>query len=192
MPIENDTVPGQGTAPADAREALLRRWLANWRAPFNPDAAGVVAEAETLEQESLAFAESVRQYFGELAGRSADADEPGVPGGTGVSGVPGAGPGSVWTPDLNDLLIASQVVVDMCQAMLDGYEVGAARQKTVERIYKTVKPLPDAIRQAMAPDFGADAPAGSVTPGAPPAGGGPAGAPDYGRTVPRRSEPDPD
>ena len=171
MPTQNDTDTGRDSASADPREALMRRWFATLRPPVNADVAGVVEEAEALEQESIAFADSVRQQFG----------EPGA-------GRPGFGPAPGQAPDLQDLLIATQVVVDMCEALLQEYKVAAARQQVVAAIYDVVKTVPDTVREAMAPDFGT----GSAAPDEPGTGAGPTDAPDDGHGGPRRSRRDPD
>ena len=172
MPIQNDSDTGRGSTPAD-REALMRRWFATLRPPLNPDTAGVVEEAEAIEQESIAFADSVRRHFGE-------------PGG----GQPGFGPAPGQAPELQDLLIATQVVVGMCEALLQEYQVSAARQQVVAGIYDTVKSIPDTIRQAMAPPPGSDPATWSPTSDAP-GTGATADAPDDDRAR-RRSERDRD
>ncbi len=171
MPIDKDFDTG-GVTPADERaEAILRQWFARTARPLNSDSAGVIGEAEAIERESRAFADSVRLESEDLVdprfGRR--------------PGSPGVGPGAERTLDLRDLLIASQVVVDMCEALLEDYKVTAARQQAVETIYDLVQTVPDMIRDAMAPDYQGPStapPSGETPPtddgsgNTPPTGGG--------------------
>jgi len=147
----------------ERRERVFQQWFAGDSVPVEPEAAGVVSEAEAVQQEARDFAETVRAEAVALATGvppTAPADEP--------DDEPEAG--------LEDLLIASQVVLDMCQALLEDTTLNAGQRQTVQNIAEVMKTAPDSIRQAIA-DPGASAGPAPGTAGTAPYG-------DDARTTP--------
>jgi hypothetical protein len=120
-------------ADDERRERVLQQWFANDSGPIEPEAAGVVFEAEAVQQEALDFAETVRAEAAALA-----------------TGVPATTPADEPEVSLEDLLTASQVLLDMCQALLEDTALSANQRQTVENIAEVMKTAPDSIRRTIA------------------------------------------
>lgn len=127
------------------RTERLRQWFAV-QAPPVDEVAAVLAEADAVSQETIAYSQLIVAEAAVLAG-------------TAVPGKPAAAP--VPDVELDDLQQAAQIVADMCQELLAGDELSDAQRKTIETVYETAKDHPGMIQQAIDDDTDASSDTGN-------------------------------